>query len=99
MEDLELAWLVPTALQVIGLAIGLSVLGLVYERATRKRVSFLRVLEERYEIRWLAMASVIFATGVSFSGMGWITKGIAIALGVLLIGLAITTPVKSHRGE
>jgi len=96
MEDLELAWLVPNALQVIGLAIGLSVLGLVYERAMQKRASLIKELEQGHEIRWLAIASVIFATGVSFTGMGWVTKGLAIALGIFLIGLALTAPQKSR---
>ena len=46
MNDLELAWLVPTALQVLGLAIALGVLGFAYEGATRERKPLAGALEE-----------------------------------------------------
>ena len=92
MDDLDLVWLVPTALQVIGLAIGLGALGLRYERATRERKSFLGALEEGHKTRWMALAGVIFSAGLCFTQMSWGYKAIAILLTALLIGLALTSP-------
>jgi hypothetical protein len=71
MNDLELRWLIPTTLQVIGLAIGLGVLGFVYEGAQREKKSFIGTLDEGYWSRWLALAGV-FATKVLH--MSWGTR-------------------------
>jgi len=92
MNALDLVWLVPTALQVVGLAIGLGALGLGYERATRERKSFPLAMEKGHQTRWLALAGVIFTAGLCFTQMSWGYKAMAILLTALLIGLALTTP-------
>jgi hypothetical protein len=97
MQDLDLVWLLPTVLQVIGLAVGLGVLGLAYERAVQEQKSFAAALEQGHEIRWLALAGVIFAAGMLFTHTGWVYKAAAIALAVLLIALAWTSPGRKFR--
>jgi hypothetical protein len=92
MNDLELAWLIPTFLQVTGLVIGLSVLGFAYERANRERKSFIERLKQGGEAGWMAMAGVIFSVGLCFTHTTWGYKALAIVLSLLLIGLAWTAP-------
>jgi hypothetical protein len=92
MDDLELVWLVPTFLQVIGLAIALSVFGFVYERSIRERKPFVNEMTKGHASKWLALAGIIFATGLCFTRMIWAYKAIAVVLSILLIGLAWTTP-------
>src|SRR4030067_1804916 len=90
MDEMELAWLLPTALQVVSLAMALGVLGLGYERATREKVSFIGALEQGHLISWLALAGVIFSIGLGLTQVSWGYKTSAIALAVILSGLALT---------
>ena len=91
MNDLNLEWLVPTALQVIGLAMALGVLGFAYEEARRERKSLVGALEEGYRTWWLAVSSLVFAFGIGFTQVGWWYKVVTGLLAVILIGLALTS--------
>jgi len=99
MNDLNLAWLVPTALLVIGMAIGLGISGFGYERATRERKSFADVLEEGHKTWWLALAGVIFTAGLCFTRTSPGIKAIAILMTAVLIGMALTSPKDVWAGR
>jgi hypothetical protein len=86
MDALDIAWLVPTLLEVIGLAIGLTVFGFGYEHAFRKRKSLLDELTKGHKAWWLALAGVIFTAGLCATRMNWGYKAMAVVLAVLLIG-------------
>jgi hypothetical protein len=92
MDALDIAWLVPTLLEVIGLAIGLTVFGFGYEHAFRKRKSLLDELTKGHKAWWLALAGVIFTAGLCATRMNWGYKAMAVVLAVLLIGLARISP-------
>ncbi len=92
MAGLDLGWLIPTALQVLGLAIGLGVVGFGYEHAIRGRNLFTDELTQGTMAGWLAVAGVIFSIGMALGESAWIYKVIAILLAVLLIGLVWTAP-------
>ncbi len=94
MDDLDLVWLIPTAFQVIGLAIALSVLGFVYGHANRERNSFASVLMQGHMVKWLVLAGVIFAAGVSVSRISWEYKTVAV---VLAVHPDRTSPGHLHR--
>ena len=91
MNDLELAWLIPTTLQVIGLAMALGVLGFAYEGTRRERKPLVAALEEGHRTWWLALAGVVFAGGMGFTQASWGYKGVAGVLAAVLIGLAWTS--------
>ncbi len=91
MNDLELQWLIPTLVQVVGAAVVLGVLGLSYEESAREGRSLVWVLEEGAKVRWLAVGGVIFALGMAVTRVEWVVKGVALALAVVLVGLAWTS--------
>lgn len=96
MNESELNWLIPTLLQVSGLAIGLTIIGFAYEHANRERQSLIERLIQGGAAAWMALAGVIFTAGLCFTHMLWVYKVIAILLSVLLIGLAVTAPRVKH---
>jgi hypothetical protein len=89
MNDLNLAWLIPTLMQTGGLAIALGVLGFSYERAMQDRKPFWGLLVHGAGAGWLALAGVIFALGVGFTQAPWIIKVMVILLAIVLVGLAV----------
>ncbi len=90
MDNLNLPWLIPTLLQVVGLAIGLAVLGFGYQHAINESISFVAGLELGLLPWGLALGGSIFAIGTFFTQVGWDYKAVAICLAGLLIGLAWT---------
>ena len=92
MDDLDLAWLIPSSLQVIGLAIALSVFGFGYEHSIRERKSFINELTQGHKAKWLALSSVVFTAGLCVTRVIWEYKAIAVVLAILLIGLAWVSP-------
>ena len=96
MDSIELTWLIPTFLQVTGLAISLAIIGFGYDRALQERKSFTTELTQGAMAGWLAFAGVIFAAGMVFTQIPWGYKAIAIVLAALLIGLAWTSPRASR---
>jgi len=88
MGSQDLAWLIPTGLEVLGLAIALGVLGLEYEDAMRKKKPLAEVLAENHRAGWLAAGVAVFALGLCFTKMGWGYKVTALVLGGLMVVLA-----------
>jgi hypothetical protein len=97
MDNPEVVWLIPTLLQVLGLAITLGALGFTYEGSRRERKSMVTVLEQGHQARWLVAGVVIFAVGLCFTRMAWGYKVIAVILGILISGLAITSSEKEKE--
>jgi hypothetical protein len=99
MDNPELAWLIPTTLEILGLAIALGVLGFAYEGATKDGKPFLEALEQDHRARWLAAGMVIFALGLCFTHMAWGYKAVAVILGVTITGLAMSMPERVRGGS
>jgi uncharacterized membrane protein (DUF441 family) len=92
MDNMELSWLIPTALQVTGLALGLAILGFGYYSAIQEGKSFKSEVTRSSKASWLAFAGVIFAAGIVFNQIPWGYKATTIVLAILLVGLAWTAP-------
>jgi Protein of unknown function (DUF4012) len=92
MNDMELGWLIPTMVQVVGVAIGLAVVGFAYERGRREGRTFASEITQGGLARWLSVGGVVFAAGLSFTQVEWWYRGAAMALGVVLVWLAWTSP-------
>jgi len=88
MMPMDWAWLARALLQVIGLSIALAVLGFAYEETIRKRLPLLDVLVHARRLVWLAVGTILLATGIVFSGAGWLQKGSAIGLAIGLTWLS-----------
>jgi hypothetical protein len=88
MTDLMLWWLIPIFFEVIGASIAVTVIGFTYEGTVRDAKPFFSVLRLNSRTLWLAVSGIIFAIGVGFSRVGWLSKGIAVALALGLIGFA-----------
>jgi hypothetical protein len=91
MNELDLAWLVPVSIQVLGSAIALAVLGFAYENGLRDKNPFLHSLGRPARLAWLAVAAGIFAIGFGLTHAPWEAKACAIFLVIALLGLVIVS--------
>ncbi len=94
MNKLQLGWLIPTMMTVLGLAIGMSAFGFVFDKARREKISLLIAMEQGRWAKWLAAGGVIFAIGVCFAPGEWVTKLLSLGLAALLVGFARSTPTQ-----
>ena len=85
MSDLQLEWLIPTLVQVLGLAIIFSVFGLSFDTAGREKKPLLSVISGASPMKGLAFGAVVLAAGVGFSDTSWLAKAAALALAGLLL--------------
>lgn len=89
---MEITWLVPTALEGLGLAFALGVCGFRYESSIREKKPFIKVLDEEKWLKWLVASGVLFALGVCLTGAGWWIKVASIILVILLASLTWNVP-------
>ena len=89
MNDLQLYWLIPTLVQVLGVAVIVAVLGFAYAAFVTRKQPIISYLSQVWQLRGLAFGAIVFTVGMGFTRVGWGAKALAISLAVLLAALSL----------